>query len=70
MVGPPSKLNDWSTTEDDPCEPETEEVGYPETEDILSVSRYHWSDLMCRQPNGIAFSIEAMLSKLHELPWR
>ena len=25
----PSKLNDWSTTEDDPCEPETEEVGFP-----------------------------------------
>ena len=31
VVNPPSKLKDLSTTEDDPCEPETQEVGYPET---------------------------------------
>ena len=37
-------MNDWSTTEDDPCEPETQEVGYPETGDICSDFRYPWSD--------------------------
>ena len=37
VASPPSKLKDWSTTEDDPCEPETQEVEYPETKDICSV---------------------------------
>ena len=37
VVSPPSKLKDLTTTEDNPCEPETQEVGYPEIEDICRV---------------------------------
>ena len=64
----PPKLNDWSTIEDDPCESEKQEVGYPETKDIRSVSGNHWSDSMCRHPNGVVFSIEVMLQRDMSFP--
>ena len=60
-IGPPLKMIP---------EPKTQEMGYPETEAISNVPRYHWNDFTCRSPNGIVFSIKTMLSKWPELPWR
>ena len=34
VVSPPSNLKHWSNTEDNPLEPETQELAYQKTDDI------------------------------------